>query len=427
MKDQIFNLIAKEHERQINNIELIASENYVSKDVLEAQGSILTNKYAEWYPTKRYYGGCENVDKVEQIAIDLAQEIFKTDYQVNVQPHSWSSANMWVYLSVLKPGDTILWMSLNSWGHLTHWAYPSFSWNKFWIFNSISYTWDNEWFLDYKQIEELALEHKPKIIVAWASAYSREINFKIFKKIADKVWAYLLVDMAHIAWLIVAWEHQSPFWIADFVTTTTHKTLRWPRGWVIFSKTEELWKKVNSTIFPWIQWGPLEHIIAAKAICFNEALTDNYKNYIREVRKNAKIFEKLILEEWKIDNKEIKIVTWWTDNHLLLLDFRDLELTWVEVEEELEKVNITVNKNTVPGDLKPMNPSWIRIWTPAITSRNISEKWIKKIARNLINSILTLYKYKNDIITEEEYLNTIELIKHENIRLVHELSIFLEV
>ena len=408
----IHNLIKQEEKRQINGVELIASENYVSKDVLKAQGSILTNKYAEWYPTKRYYWGCQNVDKIEQITIDLAQKLFKTDYKVNVQPHSWSSANMWVYLSALSQWDTVLWMNLASGWHLTHWSFPSFSGKKYWFYNSISYWIDEKWLIDYKEIEKLAIEHKPKLIIAWASAYSRKIDWNKFRKIADKVGAYLLVDMAHIAWLIAVWEHKSPFWIADFITTTTHKTLRWPRWWMIFSKTEELWKKVNSAIFPWIQWWPLEHIIAAKWVCFAEALTKDYKTYIKQVVKNAKKFEEILWTavfniNWK--DKKIKIVSWWTDNHLLLLDFSELWISWTEVEELLERVWITTNKNTVPWDIKPTNPSGIRIGTPAITSRWLKEWDIAVIANIIINTIsiylLDTNKLEAYIVSNRQMIN----------------------
>ena len=396
-KKEIFNTIEQEKQRQIEHIELIASENYVSKDVLKAQGSILTNKYAEGYPNKRYYGWCENVDKIESLAISLAKKLFSTDYEVNVQPHSWSSANMGVYLAVLKPWDKILGLSLNSGWHLTHGSKPSFSGEKYGIFKSASYWVDENWLLDYENIRKIALKEKPQIIVAWASAYSRIIDWTKFREIADEVWAYLLVDMAHIAWLIATWLHPSPFGIADFVTTTTHKTLRWPRGWVIFSKNEELWKKVNSAIFPGIQGWPLEHVIAAKAVCFAEALTDSYKEYMKQVIKNAKTFEEEIKKVWYEINgeiKRIKIVSWWTDNHLLLLDFRELWISWTEVENLLADINVTVNKNTVPGDEKPWNPSWIRIWTPAITSRWVKE-WEIAAITEWITDIIRSYIYDN--------------------------------
>jgi len=423
-KDTIFDLIDLEKERQINWIELIASENYVSKNVLLVQGSILTNKYAEWYSWKRYYGWCKNVDKIESLAIKLAKDLFNTDYEVNVQPHSWSSANMAVYFSVLRPWDKILGLSLNSGWHLTHWSKPSFSWEKFGIFNSLSYGIKKNWDFDFDEIEKIAIESKPKMIVAWASAYARTINWKRFKDIADKVWAYLLVDMAHVAWLIAAWEHCSPFWIADFVTTTTHKTLRGPRGWMIFSKTEELWKLVNSTIFPWIQGWPLEHVIAAKAICFAEALTNNYKTYIQQVIKNAKTFENefkksKFLINWEI--KKIKMVWNWTDNHLLLLDFTDLWISWKEVEELLESIDITTNKNTVPWDLKSWQPSWIRIGTPAITSRWIKEKWIKVISNSIIEIIKSYIDNKDN---NNLLLKDVKFHKEKMNKLVNNLSIF---
>jgi len=419
---KIFKTIKEEEKRQTEGVELIASENYVSKNVLKATWSILTNKYAEGYSWKRYYGGCNNIDEIESLAIELAQKLFKTDYKVNVQPHSWSSANMWVYFSVLKPWDTIMWLELVSWWHLTHGAKPSFSGEKFWIFNSVSYWTDENGLLDYDAIEELALDIKPQMIVAGASAYAREIDFKRFKKIADKVGAYLLVDMAHIAWLVATWQHCSPFWIADFITTTTHKTLRGPRWWMIFSKTEELAKKVNSAIFPWIQGGPLEHIIAAKAVCFAEALDDSFIYYQKQVIKNAKKFEE-IFKEKKINvkgkEKSIKIVTNWTDNHLLLLDFTELWISGKEVSELLEKINITTNMNTVPWDTTPFNPSWIRIWTPAITSRWIKEDWIEKIANSMI-SIIESYINNNENILEEN----INIHRNKMINLVKDLTIY---
>lgn len=403
----IFDEILKEEHRQIEHLELIASENYVSENVLKAAGSILTNKYAEGYPNKRYYWGCEYVDNIEDYTKKLAKNLFSTNYFVNVQPHSWSSANMAVYLASMNVWDTVLWMSLDAWWHLTHGAFPSFSWNKYKFYNSVSYWLDENWYIDYKEVEQLAIKNKPKLIVAWASAYSRIIDFKKFKDIADKVWAYLLVDMAHIAWLIAKWKHPSPFWIADFVTSTTHKTLRGPRGWIIFSRNEELDKKINSAIFPWLQWWPLMHIIAAKWICFEEALTEKYEEYINQVIKNAKTFEKIFLENEVINNKKINIVSNWTDNHLLLLDFREIWITWKEVSELLWEINITVNKNSVPWDTNPTNPSWIRIWTPAITSRGIVEKDIEKIAFIMINAIKDYIEKKLDEEKKEKYKNQV--------------------
>lgn len=422
-KDKIFNIILHEAQRQRDHIELIASENYVSKDVLEAQWSILTNKYAEWYPLKRYYWGCEYIDQVESLAIELAKQVFSTDYSVNVQPHSGSSANMWVYLSVLRPWDTILWMSLDAGWHLTHWAVPSFSGSKYGLFNSVSYWLWEDWLLDYNQVEKLALEHKPKIIVAWASAYSRVLDFHKFREIADLVWAYLLVDIAHIAWLIATWHHPSPFWLADFVTTTTHKTLRWPRGWVIFTKDKELAKKVNSAIFPWIQWGPLEHVIAAKAVCFAEALTDKYKEYIWRVVENAKTFENYITV-FDYNWKKIRLVWHQTDNHLLLLDFTELELSGKVVEKELSLIWITVNKNSVPWDKDPTNPSGIRIWTPAITSRWVTRHDIIKIVRHLLRSVENCLLYRDWKISEDEYYNVINQLRVDNLQIVSPLSIY---
>lgn len=420
----IFSYIAEEKNRQQYNIELIASENYVSEDVLEAQGSILTNKYAEGYPSKRYYEGCEFVDKVESYAQKKLKELFNTDYSVNVQPHSGSSANMAVYLAVLKRRKRkikVLGMSLDAGGHLTHWATPSFSGKKYNIFDSYNYGIDEKGYIDIEEVRKKALEIKPDLIIAWASAYSRKINFQAFKDICDEIGAFLLVDMAHIAGLVATWLHPTPFGIADFVTSTTHKTLRGPRGWIILSKTEELGKDINSAIFPWIQWGPLVHIIAAKAICFEQACTNSYQYYMEQVVKNAKKIEEEI-KEIDIDGKKINIISDGTDNHLLLLDFREIGLSGKQVEYNLERVGITTNKNSVPGDANPVNPSGLRIGTPAITSRGCDEEDMVEIVKLLKTVIAKLY-FTNEDLTDED----VSKIKTETYELMKNKSLYPEV
>jgi len=374
----IFSLIERENSRQNNNIELIASENFTSKAVMEAMGTQLTNKYAEGYPGKRYYGGCEEVDKVEALAIERLKKLFGAEH-ANVQPHSGSQANMAVYLSVLQPGDTILGMDLSHGGHLTHGSPVNFSGK---LFNFISYGVDNETeLIEYEKLRELALEHRPKMIVAGASAYSRVIDFEKIKSICDEVDAYFMVDMAHIAGLIAAGKHPSPVECADFVTTTTHKTLRGPRGGAILCK-EKYAKEVDKAIFPGIQGGPLLHIIAAKAVCFGEALKDDYKSYINQVVKNAKALE----EELKKYN--FRLVSGGTDNHLLLIDLTNKDITGKDAEKLLDSVGITVNKNTIPFETKsPFVTSGIRIGTPAVTTRGFKEEEMKKIAY-LINYVI---------------------------------------
>jgi len=361
---EIFDIINEEAKRQDEGIELIASENIVSKGVLAAAGSILTNKYAEGYPAKRYYGGCQFVDKAEQLAIDRVKEIYGAEH-ANVQPHSGSSANMGVYLSVLKPGDKVLGMKLDHGGHLTHGHPINFSGI---LFEFDSYGVDEKTGrIDYDELEKKALEFKPKMIVAGASAYSRIIDFKKFREIADKIGAYLMVDMAHIAGLVAANLHPSPIPYADFVTTTTHKTLRGPRGGAILCKKEYA-KAVDRAIFPGIQGGPLEHIIAAKAVCFKEALQPEFIEYQKQVVKNA---EKLATE---LINRGFDIVSGGTDNHLMLLDLRNKDVTGKEAEKLLGEVEITVNKNTIPSDPQsPFVTSGIRIGTPAVTTRGMKE------------------------------------------------------
>ncbi|EOD4483360.1 serine hydroxymethyltransferase [Staphylococcus aureus] len=365
--------IEREFQRQNSNIELIASENFVSEAVMEAQGSVLTNKYAEGYPGRRYYGGCEFVDVTESIAIDRAKALFGAEH-VNVQPHSGSQANMAVYLVALEMGDTVLGMNLSHGGHLTHGAPVNFS-GKF--YNFVEYGVDkNTERINYDEVHKLALEHKPKLIVAGASAYSRTIDFKKFKEIADEVNAKLMVDMAHIAGLVAAGLHPNPVEYADFVTTTTHKTLRGPRGGMILCK-EEYKKDIDKTIFPGIQGGPLEHVIAAKAVAFGEALENNFKTYQQQVVKNAKVLAEALI------NEGFRIVSGGTDNHLVAVDVKgSIGLTGKEAEETLDSVGITCNKNTIPFDQeKPFVTSGIRLGTPAATTRGFDEKAFEEVAK----------------------------------------------
>jgi glycine hydroxymethyltransferase len=368
---EVYDYIQKERERQNNNLELIASENAVSKAVLEAAGSVLTNKYAEGYPSKRYYGGCEHIDVIEDLAIDRAKTLFGADH-ANVQPHSGSQANMGVYLSVLNIGDTILGMDLSHGGHLTHGSSVNFSGR---LYNVVFYTVDKKTgCIDYDLVEKLAKENKPKLIIAGASAYSRIIDFKRFKKIADGVGALLMVDMAHFAGLVAGGVYPSPVPESDFVTTTTHKTLRGPRGGMILCK-EKYAKKVNSTIFPGIQGGPLEHIIAAKAVALKEAMSKDFKVYVSQIIKNASVLCKTMIE------KGYDIVSGGTDTHLFLVDLSSKNITGKEAEEALDKAGITVNKNTVPFETKsPFVTSGIRIGTPTITTRGMAEKEMEEVA-----------------------------------------------
>ncbi|HEI9747043.1 TPA: serine hydroxymethyltransferase [Staphylococcus aureus] len=365
--------IEREFQRQNSNIELIASENFVSEAVMEAQGSVLTNKYAEGYPGRRYYGGCEFVDVTESIAIDRAKALFGAEH-VNVQPHSGSQANMAVYLVALEMGDTVLGMNLSHGGHLTHGAPVNFS-GKFYNFVEYGVDKDTER-INYDEVRKLALEHKPKLIVAGASAYSRTIDFKKFKEIADEVNAKLMVDMAHIAGLVAAGLHPNPVEYADFVTTTTHKTLRGPRGGMILCK-EEYKKDIDKTIFPGIQGGPLEHVIAAKAVAFGEALENNFKTYQQQVVKNAKVLAEALI------NEGFRIVSGGTDNHLVAVDVKgSIGLTGKEAEETLGSVGITCNKNTIPFDQeKPFVTSGIRLGTPAATTRGFDEKAFEEVAK----------------------------------------------
>ena len=364
--EEVFSSIQKEYGRQINHIELIASENMVSKAVLEAQGSVLTNKYAEGYSGKRYYGGCEFVDIAENLAIERAKKLFNCKF-ANVQPHSGAQANGAVYLALIKPGDTILGMSLNSGGHLTHGAKPAQS-GKW--FNAIHYdVKPNTGLIDYEAVEKLALEHNPKIIIAGGSSYSRIIDFKKFRAIADKVKAYLLVDMAHFSGLVAGGVYPNPLEYADVVTSTTHKVLRGPRGGIILTNNEELIKKFNSAIFPGLQGGPLMHVVAAKAVCFKEALDDSFKNYAKKVVANAKTLSETLIKN------DFKIFSGGTDTHLMLLDLRDYKLTGKLAETSLGNANITCNKNAIPFDTEsPMITSGVRLGTPASTTRGFGEK-----------------------------------------------------
>lgn len=369
---QISELIEKEYIRQEEGLELIASENYCSKEVMEAQGSYLTNKYAEGYPNKRYYGGCEFVDQVEQIAIDRLCLLFGSKY-ANVQPHSGSQANMAVYFACLQPGDTVLGMDLSEGGHLTHGSPVNFSGK---LFNFVSYGLDPETeLLDYDQMRALAKEHKPKLIVGGASAYARTIDFKVMREIADEVGALLLIDMAHIAGLVAAGVHPTPVGLADFVTSTTHKTLRGPRGGIILTNDENWAKKINSNIFPGIQGGPLEHVIAAKAVAFGEALKPDFKDYQKQVISNAQTLAK------ELQEKGIEIVSNGTDNHLVLIKTDSINLSGKESEAILESVHITCNKNMIPKDTRsPFVTSGIRLGTPAITTRGLKENHMKDLA-----------------------------------------------
>ena len=364
--------IEQEAARQRRNLELIASENIVSEPVMMAMGTVLTNKYAEGYSGKRYYGGCQYIDVVETIAIERAKKLFGCEY-ANVQPHSGAQANMAVFLAMLKPGDTVLSMSLDHGGHLSHGSPVNFSGL---YFNIVSYGVNDEGFLDYDQVERLAVEHKPKLILAGASAYAREIDFKKFREIADKVGAYLMVDMAHIAGLVAAGEHMSPIPYADVVTTTTHKTLRGPRGGMILASKEAADKfNFNKAIFPGTQGGPLEHVIAAKAVCLGEALKPEFTEYQKQVRKNAKALAAALVAQG------FKLLTGGTDNHLMLVDLRGMDISGKELQNRCDEVFITLNKNTVPNEPRsPFVTSGVRIGTPAVTTRGLKEEDMPKIA-----------------------------------------------
>ncbi|GEO57467.1 serine hydroxymethyltransferase [Companilactobacillus paralimentarius] len=380
---EVFDLIKKEEERQNRNIELIASENLVSDNVRKAQGSVLTNKYAEGYPGHRYYGGCEYIDQIEQIAIDRAKKLFNAEY-ANVQPHSGSQANAAAYQAVLKPGDSVLGMDLNAGGHLTHGSKVNFSGK---MYNFHSYGVNAEGFIDYDDVQRIAEEVKPKLIVAGASAYSRIIDFNKFREIADSVGAYLMVDMAHIAGLVAVGLHPNPAGVADIVTTTTHKTLRGPRGGMILAKAE-LGKKINSAIFPGTQGGPLEHVIAGKAVAFGEDLQPQFKDYMEQVVKNAAAMAKVIN-----DADNLSVLTGGTDNHLLNVVLTETDMNGMEVQNLLDTIHITTNKEAIPNDpLPPKYTSGLRLGTPAITSRGFNEEDCEEVARIIVDAI----KYHND-------------------------------
>ncbi len=383
--------MAKELARQKRNLELIASENIVSPEVMAAMGSVLTNKYAEGYPSKRYYGGCECVDIAETIAIERAKELFGAGY-ANVQAHSGAQANTAVYVALLQPGDTVLGMSLADGGHLTHGSPVNIS-GKY--FNFVSYGLDDETeMINYDTVQKLAEEHKPKLIVAGASAYPRAIDFEKLSQIAKSVGAYLMVDMAHIAGLVAAGQHQSPVPYADIVTSTTHKTLRGPRGGLILTNSEELAKKINSAIFPGTQGGPLMHVIAAKAVCFGEALKPEFKDYGKRVVENAKALADGLLK------RGFNLVSGGTDNHLMLVDLRPFNITGKELEHRLDEVYITVNKNAIHNDPeKPFVTSGIRIGTPAVTTRGLGVEEMEKIAE-YIYLAATDFENKADYIRE---------------------------
>lgn len=393
MDEKIFSIIDEERKRQEENAELIASENFVSQEVLRAQGSILTNKYAEGYPKKRYYGGCEFVDEVEDLARERLKKLFNCEY-CNVQPYSGSTANMAAIRSLIEHGDTILGMGVDAGGHLTHGYKLSFSGRDY---DSYSYNVEKEtYLLNYDEVEELALKIKPKLIICGYSAYSRPLDFARFRKIADSVSAYLMADIAHIAGLVATGYHPSPIPYCDIVTSTTHKTLRGPRGGIIMTNNPEIAKKVDKNIFPGIQGGPLEHVIAAKAVAFYEDLQDSYKDYIHQVILNAKAMAKFFMD------KGYSILTGGTDNHLFMIDIKkSRNMTGLECQKLLESCNITVNKNSIPfDDEKPFYASGIRIGTPAMTTRGYKEEQFIEIA-NYIDEIIT---HKDD----RKYLDAIK-------------------
>ncbi len=404
--DALWSAIQSEERRQEEHIELIASENYTSPRVMEAQGSQLTNKYAEGYPGKRYYGGCEYVDIAEQLAIERARELFGADY-ANVQPHSGSQANAAVYQALCLPGDTVLGMSLDAGGHLTHGAKPNFSGK---IYNAVQYGLNNDTgMLDYEEVERLAREHKPKMIVAGFSAYSREVDWQRFRDIADEVGAYLFVDMAHVAGLIAAGEYPSPVQIADVTTTTTHKTLRGPRGGIILAKSNpEIEKKLNSLVFPGTQGGPLMHVIAAKAVAFKEALDPEFKSYQHQVKLNAQAMAKVFLD------RGYDVVSGGTDNHLFLVDLIKKGITGKAADAALGAANITVNKNAVPNDPQsPFVTSGIRVGTPAITTRGFGEA-----------ESTTLAGWMCDVMDNVEDSDKIEEIKGKVVELCAQFPVY---
>lgn len=397
---EVYNAIKKEQKRQREHIELIASENIVSKAVRQAVGSVLTNKYAEGYPGKRYYCGCENIDTIEQLAIDRAKKLFGAEH-ANVQPHSGANANLAVYVALLKPGDTLLGMGLPAGGHLTHGTKVNVS-GKY--YNAISYgvNEDTE-LIDYDQVDKLAQEYKPKLIVAGASAYPRKIDFERFREIADSVGAYLMVDMAHIAGLVAAGLHENPCKYADVVTTTTHKTLRGPRGGMILCKAE-LAKKIDSAVFPGTQGGPLEHVIAGKAVMLKEALSDEFKEYQKQVVKNCKVLGD------ELNKLGFRLVSGGTDNHLLLVDLTPFGVTGKEIADLLHDANITTNKNSIPKEtLSPQVTSGLRLGTAAVTTLGMKEKEMKQIA-----------KFIYQIVTQKE--KAVKNVKKQVIELMHQFA-----
>lgn len=391
---EVYQILENELKRECDHLEMIASENFTSLAVMEAMGSIFTNKYAEGYPSKRYYGGCENADAIENLAIQRAKKLFGCNY-VNVQPHSGSQANQAVYMAFLKPYDKILGMDLSHGGHLTHGAKVSSSGK---IYQSFFYGVNKDGLIDYDRVLDIAKIVKPKMIVCGASAYPREIDFKKFREIADEVGAILFADIAHIAGLVAANEHPSPFPYCDVVTTTTHKTLRGPRGGIIMTNDEEIAKKINSAIFPGIQGGPLVHVIAAKAVGFGENLKPEWKEYAKQVKKNASILAKVLID------RGYNVVSGGTDNHLVLVSFLDKDFSGKDADEALGRAGITVNKNTVPGETRsPFVTSGIRIGSPALTSRGMKEKEFELIATKIadilddINNIKLQEKIKNEL------------------------------
>ncbi|NLK58184.1 MAG: serine hydroxymethyltransferase [Tissierellia bacterium] len=391
---EVFEMLELENKRQHEHLELIASENFVSKAVREAMGSVFTNKYAEGYPGKRYYGGCEHVDVVEDLARDRMCKLFGADH-ANVQPHSGSNANMAVYLATLEPGDTVLGMNLTEGGHLTHGSPVNISGL---FFHFVAYGVDENEQIDYEDVRQKALEHKPKMIIAGASAYPREIHFQKFREIADEVGAYFMVDMAHIAGLVAVGEHENPVPYADFVTTTTHKTLRGPRGGAILCK-EKYAKQIDKAVFPGLQGGPLMHVIASKAVCFKEALEPSFKDYIVRVKKNAKALAK------KLEEGGIRLVSGGTDNHLLLLDVTTLGLTGKEAEALLTEVNITTNKNTIPKETQsPFVTSGVRVGTAALTTRGMNEAEMEEIGQMIIDTL------KKSVPPEETKQKVLDLV-----------------
>ena len=404
--DELFGSIEAERRRQEEHIELIASENYASPRVLEAQGSVLTNKYAEGYPEKRYYGGCENVDIAEALAMDRAKELFSASY-VNVQPHSGSSANIAAYLAMMNPGETLLGMSLAHGGHLTHGSKVNFSGK---VFNAVQYGLDEATGeIDYQQVEDLAKEHKPKVVVAGFSAYSRIVDWERFRVIADEVGAYLFVDMAHVAGLVAAGIYPNPVPIADVTTTTTHKTLRGPRGGLILAReNEELTKKINSLVFPGTQGGPLMHVIAAKAVAFKEALQPEFKIYQKQVVENARLMTGILID------RGYKIVSGGTDNHLFLVDLIDKDITGKDADAALGRANITVNKNAVPNDPRsPFVTSGLRLGTPAVTTRGFRQPEIEQLTN-----------WMADVLDDLENNSTIERVKTEVVELCARFPVY---